>query len=77
MASSSVDNPLGVVDKRFRRGGTNPMTSATVTNTWDISSMRARLKVISPATYTDAYLDKMTANDMVYAIRKADEAAGI
>lgn len=77
MASSSVDNPLDVVDKRSRRGGTNPLTSATVTNTRDVSSMRARLKVISPATYTDAYLDKMTANDMVYAIRKADEAAGI
>jgi len=42
-----------------------------------IDEMRARLKVIAAGTYTDAYLDLMTVNDMVYAIRLAEAPASV
>lgn len=42
-----------------------------------IDYMRARLKVISATTYTDAELDKMTTNDMVYALRVNDYAGSV
>jgi hypothetical protein len=42
-----------------------------------IDAMRARLKVIASTTYTDAELDKMTMNDMVYAIRLNDAPGSI
>lgn len=42
-----------------------------------IDGMRDRLKAIAVGTYTDAYLDLMTFNDMVYAIRLNDAAGSI
>jgi hypothetical protein len=77
MANHQVDNPLGVTDKRFGRGGSKPHGASTVTNTGDIPAMRARLTAISGTSYTAARLETMTENDMLYAIRLADEAAGI
>lgn len=37
-----------------------------------VDAARTRLKAISGTTYTDARLDQMTFNDMVYAIRVND-----
>jgi hypothetical protein len=39
--------------------------------------MRDRLTAISATTYSAAELDKMTYNDMVYAIRVNDYAGSI
>lgn len=38
----------------------------------NITALRARLAVINAGVYTSAYLDQMTMNDMVYAVRLND-----
>lgn len=42
-----------------------------------IDAMRVRLQAISATTYSDAELDKMTVNDMIYAIRVNDQPGSI
>lgn len=78
MAQAQTKNLIGTVDKRRdHKSGANVVTSTTITNLRDVDAMRARLTAISGTTYTAAVLDKMTVNDMVFAIRAADEAASI
>lgn len=43
----------------------------------NITQMRARLQQINATTYSNAELDKMTTNDMVYALRLADTAGSV
>lgn len=43
----------------------------------NINVMRTRLAVINAAYYTAARLDTMSENDMIYALRSADDAASI
>lgn len=81
MAQNQTMNDEGFVDKRLAAtpGGVtagNLWAGTFTTNTKDITAMRARLTAIS-ASYTTAQLDKMTYNDMLYAIRLSDEAASI
>lgn len=68
MANLDIKNRAGVVDKRMGRG-----TSASVmtedANLKDVNSMRARLTALNGTLYTSNMLDKMTHNDMEYAIR--------
>lgn len=77
MANLDLDAPRGFVDKRRGRGytGASPLTSTA--NLDSISVMRARLTAINATSYTVARLDSMTENDMAYAIRLNDDAAGI
>lgn len=76
MANLDVGNRQRVVDKRQGRGATvNPVTSDA--NMKDITAMRARLTAINATTFTAARLNTMTENDMLYAIRMNDDAAGI
>lgn len=42
-----------------------------------IDEMRARLQAISATTYSDAQLDLMTENDMIYALRLADAPGSV
>lgn len=42
-----------------------------------VTAMRARLTAISATTYSAAELDKMTVNDMVYALRVNDAVGSI
>jgi len=42
-----------------------------------VDSMRARLTAINATTYSAAELDKMTVNDMIYALRVNDYAGSI
>ncbi len=42
-----------------------------------ITGLRARLTAISAGTYTTAYLDKLTMNDMIYAVRLNDSPSTI
>ena len=75
MANLNVNNRLGVIDKRNGRGtAVSPLASDA--NNKDITARKARLTAIS-ALYTADRLDKMTANDMLYAIRLNDDAAGV
>lgn len=77
MANFQQDTVWGLVDKRHAYNETNtPMSATFNTNTEDVYTMRTRLLAIG-GIYTNAYLDKMTRNDMIYAIRLNDEAASI
>ena len=78
MANAQTHNLLGVTDKRRDiNSGANPHSSTTTSNVRDVTAMRARLTAINAGLYTSAYLDNMLVNDMLYAIRLNDEAAGI
>jgi hypothetical protein len=76
MANLETENPLGIVDKRRGRGvtGTGLTTPA---NALDVNALRTRLLAVSATAYSTANLDKMTKNDMIYALRLADESAGV
>lgn len=74
--SNDVGNMVGFVDKRAGRGGT-VVIPATSTNYDDVASLRARLTAISATSYSPARLDIMTENDMIYALRLADDAGGV
>ena len=50
---------------------------ATMGNYGSIQLMRNRLQAINAAYYTNARLDQMTTNDMVFAIRSIDDRATI
>lgn len=77
MANTDIDAPRGVTERRRARGftGASPLTSTA--NQDSVSVMRARLTAINATSYTTARLDSMTKNDMMYAIRLNDDAAGI
>lgn len=77
MANTQIGNPLNVVDKRATASANTTSPIATEANYVDVAAMRTRLNAISAGTYTAARMDTMTANDMVYAIRVSDDAAGI
>jgi hypothetical protein len=77
MANYQQDTVWKLVDKRHTINETSTPAAATFnTNTEDVYTMRTRLLAIG-GIYTNAYLDKMTRNDMLYAIRLNDELAGI
>ena len=73
MAQADTDYGFGFVDKR-RNQGSNTSVLATPLNYTTVNTMRTRLAAVG---YTTAQLDLMTRNDMVYALRVADDAAGI
>ncbi|HEY6022294.1 MAG TPA: hypothetical protein VIY48_21285 [Candidatus Paceibacterota bacterium] len=74
-ADLGVNTYMDVVDKRKVQGAsTQPI--ATPANYASISAMRTRLLAIG-GVYTAAYLDVMTKNDMIYALRLSDDSAGI
>lgn len=78
---AAVDVPLLQVVSVDLAGGTvtpsatTPMTSvafAAPVIMDNVATMRARLAAISGTTFTTAVLEKMTENDMVYALRVLD-----
>lgn len=81
MADQQVGNGAGVPAVHTGAGtqktnmtgdNTSPQDGYTDTDLSDIAAMRARLAAIDAGLYTAAYLNKMTMNDMVYAIRLND-----
>lgn len=69
----------GVVDKRQTGVGAVPLSTqplATPANYASEATLRTRLIAIG-GVYVTAYIDTMTLNDMVYAVRLSDDAAGI
>jgi hypothetical protein len=79
MANAQLGVVRSVVDKRQNQTGPTPLTTqsiATPANYASIASMRTRLLAIG-GIYTAAYLDVMTMNDMVYALRISDDPTGI
>lgn len=77
MADTDTENVFGVVDKRRDPKGANTTQPLNAANYDDVASLRARLTAISSTTYTTARLNAMTKNDMVYAVRLNDDAAGV
>lgn len=75
---------VGAIDTGFanaagtqQNGGTADSTGLVNANWLSVTAMRSRLAAISAGTYTSSYLDKMTVNDMAYAIRLNDNPAAI
>ena len=54
----------------------NVLSATFLSATKDITSMRAQLTTFN-ALYTSSYLDAMTENDMIFALRNAYESAGM
>lgn len=80
MANTQLGVVRSVVDKRQVQVGPTPLTTqpiATPANYASVSTMRTRLTAIGAPYTTAGYLDTMTVNDMVYALRISDDAAGI
>lgn len=87
MADHQIGNPHGVTiagiggvnNKTNITGntGTNPQVPPDYDDLDGIGAMRARLTAINAVTYSAAQLNKMTYNDLVYAIRLNDFRSGI
>ena len=75
MADTEREYPLGFVDKR-RVQTTTDTGVTTPANLLSVSALRTRLLAIG-GYYTATVLNSMTKNDMIYAVRVNDEAAGI
>lgn len=76
MADLEREHALGFVDKRRTQASTaSPL--ATPGEYLSVDQLRTRLAAIDGAYFTAARLNNMTKNDMVYAVRLADDAAGV
>jgi hypothetical protein len=71
------ENEFRVTDRRRVQASTAKPGTLGGTNYASVAAMRARLTAINPTSYTTKRIDDMTKNDMEYAIRLADDAAGI
>lgn len=67
---------LGFTDKRSTQAQTT-LPVGTVANYATVNAMRTRLAAINGAYFTTARLNAMNENDLTYALRLADDAAGI
>lgn len=77
-----VGNHLGIAARggtggKNINGGDNVGAGLDDDDCDTLDAMRARLAAISGTTYTTAQLNKMTFNDMRYAIRLADYPGSI
>lgn len=58
-------------------GGSSPQEAFTMGGSETIARLRARLQAINATTYSNTELDKMTMNDMEYALRLSDAPGSI
>lgn len=82
MADLQVGNTLGVAavggtGGKNINGGDNVQAGLDLDNADTIAAMRARLTAINATTYSSTQLNRMTYNDMVYALRVNDAAGSI
>lgn len=78
MASGTIKNGFGFVDKRRGRVNSSTTQLAEEANYNNVSAMRTRLTAISAARYPASKLDAMTINDLRYALRvETGDSAGI
>lgn len=69
MADFQIGNPHGVQ----KVDGDNRSGAYENENLVSIDAMKTRLEAVDSDYYTDARLDNMTFNDLVYAVRLADD----
>ena len=75
---NQIGNITGAVDKRdASKAGSNTTSISTPANYVDVNAMKTRLAAINGTYYTAARLNQMSENDMIFAIRQADDAAGV
>jgi hypothetical protein len=80
MANYETDANQGIVDKRKlgrHTTATSPSNLATPGNYASIAGLRTRLAAANGTYYTSARLDQLSENDMIYALRTIDDAAGL
>jgi len=78
MAHNQISDITGVVDiRRTVKAGDTTTHMGTIANYTSVSAMRTRLAAINGAYYTAYRLDQMNQNDMLYAIRVADDPGSI
>lgn len=75
---AQLGTPFGYIDKRMIQGNDGDLlgTADTAVTYNDAENMRARLIAIG-GVFTAAYVDSLTFNDCVYALRLADDAGSI
>ena len=79
MAQTQIGNVHGVVAIAGKNinGGDDASAGFNDANMLTISAMRSRLATIDGAYYTATQLNKMTVNDMIYALRVHDNPTTI
>lgn len=77
MADYENDPNLGIADKRKNSRTASTSNLGTPANYSSIGAMRTRLAAINGAYWTAARLNLYTKNDLVYALRLADDSAGM
>lgn len=82
MAQHQVGNlePEAIVSRARAVSGSVAVSTgifATPANYASINALDARLIAINAGIYTQAQLDKMTANDKIFAIRLNDDAGTV
>lgn len=81
MANIQVGSVQEMVVPDKRRTSVSSFASTTPIGTpanyGSISALRTRLAAINGSYYTAAVLDAMTVNDMQYAVKLNDDAAGV
>lgn len=80
MAFTETENIFGFVDKRMASAipdDARPGTVDSTVNYNDVENLRARLTTIDGTYFSTTMLDRMTKNDMVFAVRINDDLAGM
>ncbi len=75
MADSDIENPFGFVDRRDTQGAANQPGNLASFRYTAVALLRQELAARS-GYYTTARLNEMTKNDMIFALRTFDDAAG-
>lgn len=71
MARNTIGNLEETMSTTHSRGGQATTTTPALVSAHSasVATLRSRLKALSASNYTDAKLDDMTRNDMLYALR--------
>ena len=77
MADLDITVGHSFVDKRKGRGATAASPLTEQANYDNIADMKTRLSAINAGYFTAARLNAMTKNDLVFALRTAQDSAGI
>ena len=76
MADKQIGNVAGVAARggKNTNGGSGDRAGLVLTNaaSLTVDQLRTRLAAAAPGTYTASYLNTMSYNDMVYALRLID-----
>jgi hypothetical protein len=77
MADFDNDSNLGIVDKRRNSRTQTAANLGTPANYVSVSALKTRLTAINAGYWTTARLNLYTKNDLLYALRLADDSAGV